>query len=165
MSLAELASRWPTSAGPSYWVHHLLSGKRSVLLTYTTGVFWLIGNWTITLSVNFGFASLIAAAVTLYHPDWEAEDWQLLLIFYAICLATFVICTLCNDYLPHVDILCAAFTAIVILVCCIALSAKADVGRHSAAYTLGHYDKSLAGYGGFTWWVNQLSDLRAFSGG
>lgn len=97
---------------------------------------WLIGNWTITLSVNFGFASLIAATVALYHPDWTPEPWQLLLIFYAICLLTFVIVAYGNKLLPMVDTICAAFTAISILVTLICLSAKASAGRHSARDTL-----------------------------
>lgn len=108
-----------------------------VLLTADgVGWTWLIGNWTITLSVNFGFASLIAATVALYHPDWTPEPWQLLLIFYAICLLTFIIVAYGNRLLPMVDTICAAFTAISILITLICLSAKASVGRHSARDTL-----------------------------
>lgn len=86
--------------------------------------------------MNFGFASLIAATVALYHPDWTPESWQLLLIFYAICLLTFVIVAYGNKLLPMVDTICAAFTAISILITLICLSAKASVGRHSARDTL-----------------------------
>jgi amino acid transporter len=118
---------------------------------------------TSTLSVNFGFASLINACITLYHPDFTATSWQLLLIFYAICLGAFVICCLLNRFLPHVDTFCAAFTGITILVCLIALSVKADAGRHSAADALGAYDKSLAGYGGFTWFIGLLPAAYTFS--
>lgn len=158
VSLAELASRWPTSAGPSYWSFQLLDPKSNarVLAAYATGWTWIIGNITIALSVNFGFASLISATASLFHPDWTASSWQLLLIFYAICLGTLLVCALFNRHLPLVDTFCAAFTLVTIFVCLIALSAKADVGRHSAAYALGHYDKSLAGYGGFTWCVFTL---------
>lgn len=119
----------------------------SALPMLTTGVpgwTWLIGNWTITLSVNFGFASLIAATVALYHPEWTPESWQLLLIFYAICLLTFVIVAYGNRLLPMVDTICAAFTAISILITLICLSAKASVGRHSARDTLvGYFRLSL----------------------
>jgi hypothetical protein len=120
---------------------------------------WLIGNWTITLSgmieytrceqptltyiVNFGFASLLSGTIAMYHPDFALNDWQLLLVFYAICLLTLVICTFFNKYLPMVDTICAAWTALAILIICIALSVKADVGRHSASYTLGHYGKLI----------------------
>ncbi|TVY31624.1 putative amino-acid permease [Lachnellula subtilissima] len=162
LSLSELASRYPTSAGPYYWSFQVAKRHKTVL-SFITGWVWLIGNWTITLSVNFGFASLITATVAMYHPDFVATSWQLLLIFYAICIASFVICTFGNKFLPMVDTICAAWTLISILIILIALSVKADVGRHSAAYALGHYDTSLSGWGGFTFFIGLLPAAYTFS--
>jgi len=162
LSLSELASRYPTSAGPYYWSFQIAKSNKTVL-SFITGWVWLIGNWTITLSVNFGFASLISATVAMYHPDFAANDWQLVLIFFAICLITLVICTFGNTFLPMVDTICAAWTALSILIILIALSVKADVGRHSAAYTLGHYDTSLSGWGGFTFFIGLLPAAYTFS--
>jgi amino acid transporter len=162
LSLSELASRYPTSAGPYYWSFQVAKTNKAVL-SFITGWIWLIGNWTITLSVNFGFASLISATISMYHPDVIMNDWQLLLIFYAICLITFAICAFGNRLLPMVDTICAGWTAISILVILIALSVKADAGRHSAAYTLGHYDKSLSGWGGFTFFIGLLPAAYTFS--
>ncbi|KIW98073.1 uncharacterized protein Z519_01657 [Cladophialophora bantiana CBS 173.52] len=162
LSLGELASRYPTSAGPYYWSFQLAT-KGKTTLSFITGWVWLVGNWTITLSVNFGFASLIVASVAMYHPDWVAKDWQLLLIFYAICLMTLVICTFGNRFLPMVDTICAAWTAVSIIIILIALSVKADVGRHSASYALGHYDKSFSGWGGFTFFIGLLPAAYTFS--
>ncbi|GAB7349731.1 hypothetical protein MBLNU459_g0467t1 [Dothideomycetes sp. NU459] len=162
LSLGELASRYPTSAGPYYWTFQIAQSSK-VLLSFINGWTWLIGNWTITLSVNFGFASLIAGAVGMYHPDYVFTSWELLLIFYAITLATLVICAFGNKFLPMVDTACAAWTAISILIICIAVSVKADAGRHSAAYALGHYDTSFAGWGGFTFFIGLLPAAYTFS--
>lgn len=162
LSLGELASRYPTSAGPYYWSFQIAE-KGKVVLSFITGWTWLIGNWTITLSVNFGFASLIAGTVAMYHPDWTASSWQLLLIFYAILLIALVICTFGNRFLPMIDTICAAWTAVSILIILIALSVKADAGRHSASYALGHYDTSLAGWGGFTFFIGLLPAAYCFS--
>ncbi|ETI21205.1 hypothetical protein G647_07549 [Cladophialophora carrionii CBS 160.54] len=162
LSLSELASKYPTSAGPYYWSFQLAT-KGKTALSFITGWTWLVGNWTITLSVNFGFASLIAASVAMYHPDWVAKDWQLLLIFYAICLMTLVICAFANRFLPVVDTICAGWTALSIIIILIALSVKADVGRHSASYALGHYDKSFSGWGGFTFFIGLLPAAYTFS--
>ncbi|TKA41489.1 hypothetical protein B0A54_06376 [Friedmanniomyces endolithicus] len=137
--------------------------KYKVALAYITGWVWLIGNWTITLSVNFGFASLLSATISMYHPDFLMSDWQLLLVFYALCLFTFVICTFFNKYLPMVDTICAGFTALSIVIILIALSVSAASGRHSAAYTLGHYDTSFAGYGSFTFFIGLLPSAYTFS--
>ena len=136
ISLGELASRFPTSAGPYYWSFQLANKKMRTVLSFITGWTWLVGNWTITLSVNFGFASLIAGSIALYHPDFAFSDWQLLLVFYAICLIAFVICTFGNKILPMVDTFCAAFTILAIVITLVCLSVKAKAGRHSVEYTL-----------------------------
>ncbi|KAI1813041.1 amino acid transporter [Poronia punctata] len=163
LSLSELASRYPTSAGPYYWSFQLASPKYRTVLSFITGWSWLIGNWTITLSVNFGFASLVAATVNLFRPDFIVQPWQLLLIFYALCLLTFFIAAFGNRLLPMVDTICAVFTAISILVTLITLSVKADVGRHSPSYTLGHYDPTLSGWGNFSFLIGILPAAYTFS--
>ena len=163
VSLAEIASRYPTSAGPYYWSFQIANESNRTVLSFINGWVWLIGNWTITLSVNFGLASLINATAALYHPDFAAEPWQLLLIFYAILLVSFVVCTFANRFLPMVDTICAGWTGLSIFIICIALSVKAASGRHSASYTLGNYDKSLSGWGGFTFFIGLLPAAYTFS--
>lgn len=91
------------------------------------------------------------------------DSWTLLLIFYAICILTLIICTFGNKFLPMVDTFCAAWTLVSIFIILIALSVKADVGRHSASYALGHYDTSLAGWGGFTFFIGLLPAAYTFS--
>lgn len=163
LSLGELASRYPTSAGPYYWSFQLAPPQFRTLLSFVTGWTWLIGNWTITLSVNFGFASLIAACIAMYHPEFVIEAWQLLLIFYAICLLTFLICAFGNRILPAVDTACAVFTAITILVTLICLSVKAEVGRNSVGDTLGYFDNTLSGWGNFSFFIGILPAAYTFS--
>ncbi|KAK7419086.1 hypothetical protein QQX98_003588 [Neonectria punicea] len=153
LSLAELASRYPTSAGPYYWAYQLASPKTRTAFSFLTGWVWLIGNWTITLSVNFGMASLIAATVALYHPDFSPEPWQLLLIFYAMCVLTFFIVAFGNSVLPVVDTLCAAFTILAIIATMISMSVKAD----------GFYDTSLSGWGSFSFFIGILPGAYTFS--
>ncbi|KAK5955692.1 hypothetical protein OHC33_003333 [Knufia fluminis] len=162
ISLGELASRYPTSAGPYYWSFQI-ADQGKVLLSFITGWTWLVGNWCITLSVNFGFASLLAGTIAIYNESWTATSWELLLIFYAVCVFTLFCCAFGNRLLPMVDTACAAFTAITIIVVLIALSVKADVGRHSASYALGHFDSSLSGYGGFTFFIGLLPAAYTFS--
>lgn len=50
LSLGELASRFPTSGGPSYWAFQVAGrGKKATLAAFITGWIFLVGNWTITL--------------------------------------------------------------------------------------------------------------------
>lgn len=62
-----------------------------------------------------------------------------------------------------VDTICAAWTAVSIIIIMIALASKAELGRHSASYALGHYDTSLSGYGGFTFFIGLLPAAYTFS--
>jgi amino acid permease len=48
MSLAELASKYPTSGGPPYWAFQV-APRGKTLAAFITGWVYLIGNWTITL--------------------------------------------------------------------------------------------------------------------
>jgi amino acid transporter len=166
ISLAELASRYPTSSGVYYWSYRLCGergGMRKVI-SFLTGWFWLIGNWTITLSVNFGFASLIAATVSIYHPEWTANDWQLLLIFYAVCILTFTICAFGDAILPYVDAAAAIWSIVTIIAVFVAVAIRAKEGRHPAAFALGNYEWEISGWGqGFSFFIGLLPPAYAFS--
>jgi len=166
ISLAELASRYPTSSGVYYWSYRLCGQRKRTrkIVSFLTGWFWLIGNWTIALSVNFGFASLIAATVSIYNPEWVASDWELLLIFYALCLLVFLVCSLGDKLLPYVDSVAAVWNFITIIALLVALSVRAQQGRHSVSYALGNYDSSFSGWGtGFTFFIGLLPPAYAFS--
>ncbi|KAI4930666.1 uncharacterized protein J4E92_004498 [Alternaria infectoria] len=166
ISLAELASRYPTSSGVYYWSYRLCGERKRTrkIVSFLTGWFWLIGNWTIALSVNFGFASLIAATVSIYNPEWVASDWELLLIFYALCVLVFLVCSLGDKLLPYVDSVAAVWNFITIIALLVALSVRAQQGRHSASYALGNYYSSFSGWGtGFTFFIGLLPPAYAFS--
>ncbi|KAK3677859.1 hypothetical protein LTR78_001954 [Recurvomyces mirabilis] len=164
VSLSELASKFPTSSGPYYWTYQLLpEGRTRTILSFVTGWVWFIGNVTICLSVNFGTAALLAGTATIYHPDWYASSWQLLLIFYAVCICTFGVCAFGNRILPYVDTVASVWNGITILVVCIALSVVAGAGRHSASCALSHYDKTISGYGNFSFFIGLLPAAYTFA--
>lgn len=100
--------------------------------------------------------------ITLVHPEFEATNWQLLLIFYGITLLTLVICVFLNKILPHVDTASAIFTLATIVVVLIALPATSDT-HHSAADTLGAFDNTLSGWGNFGFMIGLLPAAYAFS--
>jgi amino acid transporter len=103
------------------------------------------------------------STISMYHPDFSLAAWQLLLIFYACCLCTFVICATCNKWLPMVDTVVAAWTVVSIIIIMIALSVTASVGRHPPSYALGNYDKSLSGWGDFTFFIGLLPPAYCFA--
>lgn len=155
---------WAALNSCNSWSFQLLPhGRVRLIFCFITGWVWLIGNLTICLSVNFGTASLIAGTATIYHPDWVAADWQLLLIFYAICIGTFFVVAFGNRILPQLDSVASVWNAITILLVCIGLSATGKVGRHTASEALAQYNKSFSGWGNFTFFIGLLPAAYTFS--
>jgi amino acid transporter len=56
LSLAEICSLYPTSAGAYYWTYKLAPNSSRVLLSWIVGWMTIVGVWTISLSVNFGLS-------------------------------------------------------------------------------------------------------------
>ncbi|KAJ5781161.1 hypothetical protein N7457_006321 [Penicillium paradoxum] len=165
LSLSELASRYPTSSGIYHWSFQLMknSGSRK-LISFVTGWIWLIGNWTISLSVNFGIASLVVATVSIFYPDWTASSWQLLLIFYAICLLVFVVCFFLDHLLALIDTISAALTVVTCTAVAVTLLVLAETGRHDAYTGFLGYDPSFSGWEeNFTFFIGLLPPAYAFS--
>jgi amino acid transporter len=87
-----------------------------------------------------------------------------LLIFYALCILVFFICSFGDKLLPYVDAVAAVWNFITIIALLIALSVRAKQGRHSASYALGNYETSFSGWGtGFTFFIGLLPPAYAFS--
>ncbi|KAG1854549.1 amino acid/polyamine transporter I [Suillus subluteus] len=146
LSLAEICSKYPTSAGAYYWCYRLASPHTRVLASWINGWLTVVGVWTIALSVTFGTAQLVVAGVGIFHPEWVATAWQTYVIFLGVTAVAFLFCLFFNKYLPTIDIICACWTGLGIIVILICLSIKAAAGRHSIAFALGHFDPSYSGW-------------------
>ncbi|KAF8651062.1 hypothetical protein AX16_004925 [Volvariella volvacea WC 439] len=146
LSLSEICSKYPTSAGAYYWCFRLSSPRYRLIFSWITGWLVIVGVWTISLSVNFGTAQLLIAAVGIFHPEWEATTWQTYLIFLAITFFSLIIGIFFGSLMPLIDILSAVWTLLGIIVTVVAISVKAAAGRHSAKYALGHFDPSASGW-------------------
>ncbi|THH20954.1 hypothetical protein EW146_g523 [Bondarzewia mesenterica] len=170
LSLAEICSHYPTSAGAYYWTFRLASPRTRVVLSWINGWMTVVGVWTIALSVNFGTGQLIVAGAGIFHPEWVATAWQTYLIFLAVTAVSSIVCIFFNRLLPLIDIICAYWTGLGIFIILICTSAKAAAGRHSAAYALGHFDPSASGWvpvkytdTGWTFFIGLLPPAYTFS--
>ncbi|KAK0443480.1 amino acid transporter [Armillaria borealis] len=146
LSMAEISAKYPTSGGAYYWCFRLASPRSRVLLSWINGWLTMVGVWTICLSVTFGTAQIIVAGAGIFHPDWVAKSWQTYLIFLGVTLICTALGIFLNDILHYIDVLCACWTILGVLVMLVCLSAKAAAGRQSAAFALGHFDPSASGW-------------------
>ncbi|KAI6099975.1 hypothetical protein EV401DRAFT_2081217 [Pisolithus croceorrhizus] len=160
LSLAEICSKYPTSAGAYYWCFRLASPKYKVLLSWINGWLTMVGVWTIALSVTFGTAQLIVAGVGIYRPDWVATPWETYVIFLGVTAVALVFCLFFNRYLPTIDILCACWTALGIIVILVCLSVKAAAGRRPISFALGGFDAAASGWTpGWSFFIGLLPRL------
>ena len=86
-SVGEIASRFPTSAGPYYWTFQLAPKSFRVLLSYVTGWVFLTGIVLSSTSVAYGTALMIGGAINIHLPDYVIPTWLYLVIAYGVELA------------------------------------------------------------------------------
>jgi amino acid transporter len=75
-SLAEICSKYPTSAGAYYWCYKLASPRTRLLASWINGWLTVVGGLMIDLSVKFGTAQLVVAGAGIYYPEWNATALQ-----------------------------------------------------------------------------------------
>ncbi|KAF8064369.1 amino acid transporter [Lyophyllum atratum] len=164
LSLAEICSKYPTSAGAYYWCYRLAPPKYRLLVSWINGWLYTVGVWTISLSVTFGTAQLMVAGAEIFHPEWVATPWQTYLIFVAVTVFTSIFIMFLNKLLPAIDVLAAFWTLFGIIIILIGFSVKAAAGRRSAAFALGHFDASASGWTpGWTFFIGLLPPAYTYS--
>lgn len=107
-SLAEFLSAYPTAGGQYHWVA-MISWKEWVpILSWIAG--WINVSGWVTLTASGGLlgSQLIVGAISLYHPDYTAQNWHQFLIYIAYTIIAFFINAFANSTLPYITK--AAFT-------------------------------------------------------
>lgn len=144
-SLAEICAVYPTSGGVYYWSAMLSTKKWAPMMSFVDGWLTLVGNWTVTLSINFSGAQLILSAITLWRPDYVPTVWQTVLMFWAVM----VVCALVNIFfsrqLDLINTVCIYWTASsVIIIMIVLLTMSKD--KRDAQFVFAHYDASQSGW-------------------
>ncbi|KAG2088276.1 amino acid transporter [Suillus discolor] len=164
LSLAEICSKYPTSAGTYYWCYRLASPRTRLLASWINGWLTVVGGWTVDLSVKFATAQLVVAGVGIYYSEWDATALQTYMIFLGVTAIVGIFCIFINRLLPTIDIICACWTGLGIIVISICLLAKAAVGRRPASFALGNFDPSFSGWTpGWSFFIGTLPPAYTFS--
>ena len=164
-SLAEICSVYPTAGGVYYWAALLSNPKWAPIASWITGWLTLVGNWTVTLSINFGGAQLILSAISIFNEDYVANEWQTVLMFWAVTLLCMAVNIFLSKYLDFINKLCIYWTGASIFIIMITLLVMAKGGRRSGAYVFTHYDASASGWPtGWSFFVGLLSPAYVLTG-
>lgn len=109
ISLGEITSVYPTSGGVYFQTYMLSPARYKRILAWFCGWAFTVGNITITLSVNFGSALFFVACVNIFEsspgvPIWDAETYQIFLVFLAITIFCNAVSAFGNKWLPVLDV-------------------------------------------------------------
>ncbi|KAG5977134.1 hypothetical protein E4U55_007034 [Claviceps digitariae] len=163
-SLAEICAVFPTAGGVYYWSAMLSTPKWAAPVSFVDGWLTLVGNWTVTLSINFGGAQLILSAVTLFNPDYAPTQWQTVLCFWAVMVVCALINAFGSRYLDLINKVCIYWTGASVLIILVTILVMAPE-RHSGDYVFGHYDASASGWpAAWSFFVGLLSPAYVLTG-
>lgn len=144
-SLAEICAVYPTAGGVYYWSAMLSTKEWAPKVSWITGWLGLVGNWTVTLSINFSGAQLILSAISLWNEDFVPNAWQTVLMFWAVMLICFLVNAFGARYLDLINKVCIYWTGASVLIIMITLLSMAK-DKRSGAEVFGHYDASASGW-------------------
>lgn len=149
-SLAEICAVYPTAGGVYYWSAMLSTKEWAPIVSWITGWLTLVGNWTVTLSINFSGAQLILSAITLWNEDFVATAWQTVLTFWCVMLIVFTVNVFGAKYLDIINKICIYWTGASVIIIVVTILVMSD-NRRSAEFVFTHYDASASG------WVSRRS--------
>lgn len=163
-SLAEICSVYPTAGGVYYWSALLSAPRWAPIASWITGWLTLVGNWTVTLSINFGGAQLILSAISLWNEDFVANAWQTILCFWACMLVCYLINVFGSRYLDQINTMCIYWTGASILIFLIVLLVMSP-SKRSGEFVFAHYDASASGWPwGWSFFVGLLQPAYVLTG-
>lgn len=108
-SLGEITSVYPVAGGVYYQTFMLAPHKVRRVAAYICGWAYVVGNITITLAVQFGTTLFFVACINVFEkepgvPLWEAQTYQIFLVFLLITIVCNLIAAFGNRYLPYLDV-------------------------------------------------------------
>ena len=108
-SLGEITSVYPTSGGVYYQTFMITPPAYRKIASWICGWCFVVGNITITLSVNFATALFVVACVNVYESApgvgiLAGSPYQVFLIFLGITLFCNAVSAFGNKYLPWLDV-------------------------------------------------------------
>lgn len=91
LTLAELASVYPTAGGQYHFVSILAPEKTTLLLSYICGIFTMFSWVAIGAAVTIIPAQMIVALASAYNPDYVPHAWHEFLIYQFMAFFVLVI--------------------------------------------------------------------------
>jgi amino acid transporter len=113
--------------------------------SWITGWLTLVGNWTVTCSINFSGGQLILSATTLWREDFMRNQYQTILVFWAVMVVRMLINIFGAKFLDLINKICIYWTSASVIIILVTLLSMTDRKR-SGTFVFGHYDALQSGW-------------------
>ncbi|RAL13520.1 putative choline transport protein [Aspergillus homomorphus CBS 101889] len=156
ITLAELASVYPTAGGQYHFTSILASKRWSKVLSYSSGIAALFAWITLGASIALSTTNVLMAIVIRWQPAYETKSWHYFLVYQllnAIMVAYNIFLTNKTLWIYNLGFLLSISTFLVITITCPSRSAA----HVSSSHTWGAF---VNGSGG---WPDGISFLTGLS--
>lgn len=147
LSLAEITSKYPTSGGVYHFSAILAPEKYSLVSSWFTGWYLILGNLTFFISDVFGGALFVLSIFGLNNANYRRNDIFVLLVYYLFV----VICAILNikfqNLLEKINKACTYWVIYTVLIMDFLLLIFPS-NFHDIKYVLTHFDASRSGWPG-----------------
>ncbi|KAJ5385164.1 hypothetical protein N7517_003075 [Penicillium concentricum] len=160
-SLGEITSVYPTAGGVYYQTFMLSPPSYRRIASWICGWSYVIGNITITLAVNLGSTLFFISCINVFESApgigiFQAETYQVFLIFLAVTLFANAVSAFGNKWLPYLDTFAIFWTLAGLLAIVICVLAIAKEGRHDAEYVFTSFEPESGWPAGWSFCVGLL---------
>ncbi|KAJ5163014.1 uncharacterized protein N7500_004844 [Penicillium coprophilum] len=160
-SLGEITSVYPTAGGVYYQAFMLSPPSYRRIASWICGWSYVVGNITITLAVNLGSTLFFISCINVFESApgvgiFQAETYQVFLIFLAVTLFANAVSAFGNRWLPYLDTFAIFWTLAGLLTIVICVLAIAKEGRHDAAYVFTSFEPESGWPAGWSFCVGLL---------
>ncbi|KAM0554747.1 hypothetical protein ACHAPJ_006819 [Fusarium lateritium] len=165
MSLAELASTYPTAGGQYHFVAHLSSESVSRVSSWFAGYITTFGWITVAGSAPFLAGTMIQGLLVLNYPEtYVYERWHGTLLYWSILVVASGVCILCNRILPLVEKVSMTLHVALFLVILVVMCAVSPT-KNSATYVFTTFENN-SGWSndGAAWCIGMLSSCYVLIG-
>ncbi|CAI7652252.1 unnamed protein product [Penicillium palitans] len=160
-SLGEITSIYPTAGGVYYQTFMLSPPSYRRIASWICGWSYVVGNITITLAVNLGSTLFLVSCINVFESApgvgiFQAETYQIFLIFIAVTILANAISAFGNKWLPYLDTFAIFWTLAGMLAIVICVLAVAKEGRHDAEYVFTSFEPESGWPSGWSFCVGLL---------
>ncbi|KAI9732958.1 MAG: hypothetical protein M1818_007391 [Claussenomyces sp. TS43310] len=103
LTLSELASMAPTSAGQYHWCAMLAPESYKKVSSYITGWLTVCGWQAAVTSSTYLTGSMLQSLIVLNHPEYNPKPWQAMLLMWAGLLVAVFLNTVVSNFLPNIE--------------------------------------------------------------